>query len=267
MRKVYEELTAAFRRNSGYLARASYERIVKKHTTLFEDEDTLYLLLQASGYPINEENENYQLETYFTPFSEQKFCVIDIETNGSKPETAQVIEVGAVMVQNGKEIDRFESFVECAFLPEYISKITGIVPEDLIDAPTPQEVLTHLRTFLDDAIFVAHNADFDYGFLDYSFQRFGLGNIGNPKLCSIDLARRTIEAERYGLAHLSESLDLGEHTQHRAFSDALVTSNLLAMSFANLPSHVSTTDELLRFSKSSRKERTLQKLSQKKRNV
>ena len=266
MRKVYEELTAAFRRNSGYLSPASYERIVKKHTTLFEDEDTLYLLLQASGYPINEDNENYRLETCFTPLSEQKFCVIDIETNGSKPQTAQVIEVGAVMVQNGKEIDRFESFVECAFLPEYISKITGIVPEDLIDAPTPQEVLTQLRTFLDDAIFVAHNADFDYGFLDYSFQRFGLGNIGNPKLCSIDLARRTIESERYGLAYLSESLNLGEHTQHRAFSDALVTSNLLAMSFGNLPSHVSTTDELLRFSKSSRKERTLQKLSQKKRN-
>jgi len=260
MQKVYNELTEAFRRNSGYLSTPSYRRIVKKHTTLFEDEDTLYLLLQASGYPIVEEENRYCLESYFCSYREQKYCVIDIETNGSKPETAQIIEVGAVMIQNGQIIDRFESFVACAFLPEYISKITGIVPEDLIDAPNQLEVLIKLRTFLDDAVFVAHNADFDYGFLTYSFDRFGLGSIGNQKLCSIELARRTIESERYGLAYLSDTLDLGEHTQHRAFSDALVTSNLLALTFKNLPKYVKTTDDLLSFSTSSRRDRTLKKL-------
>ena len=259
MQRVYEELTSAFRRNSGYLSRASYERIVKKHTTLFEDADTLFMLLQASGYPIVYQNGRYRLETYFTPYKEQKYCVIDIETNGSKPESAQVIEVGAVMVQNGKIIDTFESFVACAFIPEYITKVTGIVPEDLDGAPSRLEVLTKLREFLDNAIFVAHNANFDYGFLNHSFDRFGLGTIGNQKLCSIDLARRTIESERYGLAYLGETLDLGEHIQHRAFSDALVTSKLLDLSFKNLPKYVTSTDELLRFSVSSRKERTLKK--------
>jgi DNA polymerase-3 subunit epsilon len=260
MQKVYEELTAAFRRNEGYLSPASYERIVKKHTTLFEDEETLFILLQAAGYPIVEEDGVYKLETFFTPYSEQKYCVIDIETNGSKPEAAQVIEVGAVMIKNGEVIDCFESFVECAFLPEYISKITGIVPEDLVDAPSRLEVLSKLREFLDDAIFVAHNANFDYGFLNHSFDRFGLGTIGNQKLCSIDLARRTIESERYGLAYLSDSLELGEHTQHRAFSDALVTSKLLGLTFKNLPTYVISTDDLLKFSSSSRKDRTLKVL-------
>ena len=259
MQRVYEELTAAFRRNSGYLSQASYERIVRKHTTLFEDADTLFILLQAAGYPIIYEDGQYRLETYFTSYENQKYCVIDIETNGSKPEAAQVIEVGAVMVQNGEVIDRFESFVECTFVPEYISKITGIMPEDLVDAPSRLEVLTKLRVFLDDAIFVAHNANFDYGFLNHSFDRFGLGSIGNQKLCSIDLARRTIKSERYGLAYLGETLDLGEHTQHRAFSDALVTSRLLDLSFKNLPKYVTSSDDLLRFSISSRKERTLKK--------
>ena len=255
MQRVYEELTVAFRRNSGYLSRASYEQIVKKHTTLFEDVDTLFILLQASGYPIVYQDGCYRLETYFTPYKEQKYCVIDIETNGSKPESAQVIEVGAVMVQNGKVIDRFESFVACAFVPEYITKVTGIAPEDLVDAPSRLEVLTKLREFLDDAIFVAHNANFDYGFLNHSFDRFGLGTIGNQKLCSIDLARRTIKSERYGLSYLSETLELGEHTQHRAFSDALVTSKLLDLSFKNLPNYINSTDDLLQFSLSSRKER------------
>lgn len=255
MQKVYDELTVAFRRNKGYLSAPSYRRIVKKHTTLFEDTDTLFLLLQASGYPIVEDGADYRLESFFKPYKEQKYCVIDIETNGSKPESAQVIEVGAVMVQNGEIIDRFESFVECAFLPDYISKVTGIVPEDLENAPSRLEVLTKLRDFMDNAVFVAHNANFDYGFLDHSFDRFGLGSIGNQKLCSIDLARRTIKSERYGLAYLSESLDLGHHIPHRAFSDAMVTANLLALSFKNLPPYVKTTDELLRFSKSSRRDR------------
>lgn len=260
MRRVYEELTAAFRRNNGRLSPASYERIVSKHTTLFENADTLFLLLQASGYPIEKENEEYRLTTYTTPYREQKFCIIDIETNGSKPEHAQVIEVGAVMVQNGQIIDHFESFVECAFLPEYITKVTGIVPEDLVGAPSQQEVLTKLRTFLDDAVFVAHNADFDYGFLNHSFDRFGLGTIGNSKLCSIDLAKRTIESERYGLAYLNEFLEIGTEVHHRAYSDALTTAEVFRISLQNLPDYVHSTDDLLQFSSSSRKERTQKKL-------
>ncbi|MCK4441759.1 MAG: 3'-5' exonuclease, partial [Sulfurovaceae bacterium] len=174
----------------------------------------------------------------------------------SKPETAQVIEVGAVMVQDGKIIDKFESFVECAFMPTYITKITGIEPIDLIDAPSRVSVLTELREFMQDAIFVAHNANFDYNFLNHSFDRFGLGTIGNPKMCSIDLAKRTIESEKYGLAYLNETLQLGVDIHHRAYSDALTTTKLLNILFDNLPKNIKTTDELLRFSISSKKERT-----------
>ncbi len=256
MQKVYKELTAAFRRNQGRLSVASYNRIVSKHTTILEDSEILFLLLQASGYPIVEDEKGYFLQTYFTPYSQQKFCVIDIETNGSKPEQSQVIEVGAVMLQNGRAIDHFESFVECTFLPKYISKITGIVASDLVDAPSRLEVLTKLREFMGDAIFVAHNANFDYGFLNHSFDRFGLGTIGNQVLCSINLAKRTIESEKYGLAYLNESLKLGVDTHHRAYSDALTTAKLLNLLFKNIPKNIKATDELLRFSLSSRKERS-----------
>lgn len=266
MQKVYEALTTAFRRNDGYLSPEAYERIIRKNSSFFEDADTLFLLLQASGYPISEEDGKYRLETYFTPYSQQKFCVVDIETNGSKPNNSQVIEVGAVMIQNGVVLDRFESFVECTFLPEYISKITGINPEDLINAPTQVEVLSALREFMQDAVFVAHNVKFDYEFLNHSFDRFGLGNIGNQKLCSIELARRTIECERYGLSYLSETLELGEHIKHRAYSDALVTSRLLELTFQNLPNAVNVTDELLRFSVVSRKERKIIKEGNKNKN-
>ncbi len=262
MQKVFDELTTAFRKHDGVLNEEQYKHIAIKHTTLLEDSDTIFILLQASGYPIEQEEDGrYRLETYFTPYEEQRYCVIDIETNGSKPGTSQVIEIGAVMLQNGKVIDRFETFVECAYLPEYITKITGIELTDLIDAPTRREALIKLRHFMGDAVFVAHNANFDYSFLNASFDRFGLGGIGNPKLCTIDLARRTFESERYGLAYLIDLLEIETATHHRAYSDAVCAAKVMAKSLETLPEYVKTADDLLRFSVSSKKERRVKRES------
>ncbi len=256
MLKVYEELTAAFRRHEGCLSPEAYERIVRKHTTLFEDEETIFLLLQASGYPIEATDRGYRYRPWFMPYRHETFCVIDIETNGSKPEKSQVIEIGAVKIRNAEIIDRLETYVSCAYLPDQIIKLTGIEPQDLVGAPSRREALTMLRDFLNDAIFVAHNVQFDYTFLNASFERFGLGSIGNPRMCTIELAKRTFESERYGLAYLNETLELGASVQHRAFCDARAASRVMLKSFENLPESVKTTDELLRFSVSSKKERT-----------
>jgi len=262
MQKVFDELTTAFRKHDGVLSEEQYKHIAIKYTTLLEDSDTIFILLQASGYPIEQEEDGrYRLETYFTPYNEQRYCVLDIETNGSKPGTSQVIEIGAVMLQNGEVIDRFETFVECAYLPEYITKITGIEPTDLIGAPTRRAALTKLRHFMGDAVFVAHNANFDYTFLTASFNRFGLGDIGNPKLCTIDLARRTFESERYGLAYLIDFLEIETATHHRAYSDAVCAAKVMKKSLETLPEYVKTTDDLLRFSISSKKERRVKKES------
>jgi DNA polymerase-3 subunit epsilon len=251
MQKVYEELTRAFRRNAGVLTHERYAHIVRKHTTLFEDADTIFVLLQATGYPIEQSDAGYSYRPIFTPYREETFCVVDIETNGSKPEKSQVIEIGAVKVRNNTIVDRFETYVACAYLPDHIIKLTGIEPSDLIDAPSRREALTMLKTFLGDAVFVAHNVQFDHGFLNASFERFGLGSIGNPRLCTIDLAKRTFESERYGLAYLNETLDLGASVQHRAYCDARAASKVLRKSFETLPDFVQTTDDLIRFSTSS----------------
>jgi len=260
MQKVFEELTIAFRKHGGVLQEEQYKRIVTKHTTLLEDSETIFILLQASGYPIaQDDSDQYRLETCFTSHANQRYCVIDIETNGSKPGTSQVIEIGALMIQNGEIIDRFETFVECAFLPEYITKITGIEPTDLIGAPTRREALIALRHFMSDAVFVAHNASFDYSFLNASFERFGLGNIGNPTLCTIELAKRTFESERYGLAYLIDFLEIETATHHRAFSDAVCAAKVMEKSLETLPEYVGTTDDLLRFAVSSKKDRRIKK--------
>jgi len=260
MQKVFDELTTAFRKHDGVLNEEQYKHIAIKYTTLLEDSDTIFILLQASGYPIEQRDEGaYRLKTFFTPYQKQKYCVVDIETNGSKPGTSQVIEIGAIMVQNGKVIDRYETFVECAYLPEYITKITGIEPKDLSGAPSRREALIGLRHFMGDAIFVAHNANFDHGFLNASFDRFGLGGIGNPKLCTIDLAKRTFESERYGLAYLIDSLEIKTATHHRAFSDAVCANKVMEKSLESIPEYVKSADDLIRFSTSSKKERRIKK--------
>ncbi len=261
MQKIFEELTVAFRQNDGILEEAKYIEIVTNHTTLSEDSETIFILLQASGYPISYENDHrYRLTPYFTSSQKQRYCIIDIETNGSKPESSQVIEIGALMVEDGEIVDRFETFVACTFLPDYITRITGIEPIDLLDAPTRKEALIALKHFMGDAIFVAHNAKFDFNFLNASFDRFGLGHIGNLKLCTIDLARRTFKSPKYGLAYLIDSLEIETATHHRAMSDAICALKVMQKSFESLPKYVHSCDELLQFSLSSKKERGQKKI-------
>ena len=261
MQKLFEKLTVEFRRHNGILTQEQFEYIIKHFSDLEEDRDIALLILQASGYPIEFQDDRYILSTYFRNYTNQKFCVIDIETNGSKPDNSQVIEIGAIMVEDGEIVDKFESFVECAFLPEYITKITGIEPSDLIDAPTQKEVLTKLREFIGDSIFVAHNVKFDYSFLNASFKRFGLGEIGNQKLCTIDLAKRTFESQKYGLAYLIETLKLDATSHHRAYSDAFCAYQVMKKSWQNVPHYVNSSDELLQFASSNRRTRREKKES------
>ena len=264
MQGLYEPLTQYFRKNKGFLNYDKFYNFVKKHTQISEDGFTIAQLLQASGYPIEEKFDGYCYKPMHTNYKEQEYAVIDIETNGSKPGRSQVIEIGGVKVKNGKIIDRLETFVSCAYLPQNIIDLTGITLLDLVDAPSRKEALLMLKEFLGDAVFVAHNVAFDYTFLTASFKRFGLGTIGNPRLCTIDLAKRTIKSPKYGLAGLCETLNLNLGTHHRAYSDALASMKILQESFKHLPNYVKTTDDLILFSTSSNKEQKKKSKKEKK---
>ena len=255
MQTLYEPLTAAFRKNNGFLDYDRFYTLAKKYTQISEDGFTIAQLLQAAGYPIEEKLDGYCYKPMKTSYKEQEYVVIDIETNGSKPGRSQVIEIGGVKVKNGEIIDRIETFVACAYLPQNIIELTGITLLDLVDAPSRKEALIMLKKFMGDAVFVAHNVGFDYTFLSASFKRFGLGSIGNARMCTIELAKRTIDSPKYGLVGLSETLniDLGNH--HRAYSDAIVSMKIMHECFKHLPEYVKTTDDLIQFSNSTKKMR------------
>ena len=232
---------------------------------MFEDPEIIYQTLMARGFPLLEKNGLIYLKTAITPYKRQEFVLVDIETSGSKPDHAQVIEIGAIKFVGNKIIDRFESFIYAQEVPEYISKLTGIYQEDLENAPSQKEVLLRFKEFLADAVFVAHNVSFDYNFLSSKLEQLGYGALANRKLCSIDLARRTIESERYGLEFLNESLGINTAVSHRAYADALTAYKVFQMALKEVPKEVKSSEDLIDFSKRAKK-RTLSvpKSSQKK---
>lgn len=226
------------------------------------DFETLYesvANMRVLGFPLIElSNKKLALETTLTPYEKQKFCIVDIETNGSKPSEAQIIEIGAVMYENGEIVDKFESYVKVDVIPENIVRLTGITLEDVKNAPSLKSILEKFRLFLGDSVFIAHNVNFDYKFISYSMENAGFGPLLNRKICTIDLAKKTIEAERYGLGFLIKQFDIDvEH--HRAYGDAYAAMVVFQKSLGNLPEHIITTEDLIKFSNPNPKKRKKKK--------
>jgi DNA polymerase-3 subunit epsilon len=182
-------------------------------------------------------------------WQEQKFCVVDIETNNGPLSDSRIIEIGAVMLKNGEVLDEFHSLVYAPALNEMIVNLTGITEEMLKDAPSEAGTLEKFRLFLGNSVFVAHNVEFDYTFLSHAFIRHGFAPLLNRKVCTIKFAMRTIEAQRYGLQTMREVLGIAEHIPHRALWDARSAAEVFRLACKNLPPNIKSTEDLIRFTK------------------
>jgi len=207
-------------------------------------------LWRAQGLHVVKHQGYYYFDTKFIPIEEAEFCIVDIETNGSKIEKHQIIELAAVKVKNGKIIDRFESLVKTTEINPHITEITGITAEDTKSSPELKDVLTNFRFFLGNAVFVAHDVKFDYSFISKSLQKIGMEALLNRSLCSLALAERTITSYRYALSYLNDTLKLNPQAcHHRAMSDVITTYGLFLLSLGNLDEKIKTVEELIKFSK------------------
>jgi len=215
-------------------------------------------LISAQGVELTKKNDRLFFSTVFSAIDDTEFCIVDIETNGSKPLKNQIIEIGPVKVKNRTITGTYESLVKCDTISRHITEITGISENDTLEAPDLKHVMEEFRLFLGSAIFVAHDVKFDYSFISAMLQRVSLEPLLNRSLCTIDLAERTIASHRYGLAYLNEQLELyKEATHHRALSDAITTVKLFKRSLKYIPHDLEKTEELIRFSKEGKKLRRL----------
>ena len=222
-----------------------------KNTESQESPQTQIELLKAKGFPLYEDNDCFGLQTKNTSLHKQKFCFVDIETTGARPKEAQIIEIGAILYQDGKILDRFDELIFAPFVPEIITQITQITTDMLTNARQAHQVLREFKEFLGDSVFVAHNVGFDYSFVSYAMESEHLGELLNPKLCTIDLARRTILSKRYSLQYLNEFLGINTSIAHRAYADALTALEIFKISTLCLPHYITTTQDLIDFSKHS----------------
>lgn len=219
-----------------------------------EDIDFMLELWRAQGLDIVKYNSLYYYATKFLTLENTPFCIVDVETNGSKTEKHQIIEIGAVKILNGKVLATFESLVHCEEINSHITQITGISVEDTKDAPPLKSVMQDFKLFLGDCVFVAHDIKFDFKFVSSMMEKTGLSPLLNRHLCTINLSERTIESYRYGLSYLNELLDLyKEATHHRALSDAITTTRLFLKTLTLTGENVKTAEDLISFSKNERR--------------
>ena len=232
------------------LSISQFNQILQNSDTFFDSVELERELLISNGSPLHFTDDTVSLKTLTTKLQDQTFCIVDIETTAGKVESGQIIEIGAVKWKNGQIIEKYESLVSARDIPLKVQEITGITLDMLAHAPNIQTVLEEFKIFLEDDLFVAHAISFDYKFISDSFEKYNLGKLCNRKLCTIELAKKVIETERYGLQYLKEHLNIKIDDHHRAYSDALSTAIILEKCIEKIPSDVVYAEDLISLSKS-----------------
>jgi DNA polymerase III epsilon subunit family exonuclease len=167
--------------------------------------------------------------------SQTTFVVLDLETSGASPKTGSAItEIGAVKVCGGQVLGTFKTFVNPGTpLPPFITELTGITDEMLIDAPRIDSVLPLLFEFLGSdksTVFVAHNAPFDLSFLKASAALHGYAWPNFRVIDTVKAARFVLtkdDVANYQLGTLALYFRTEIAPNHRALDDALATVDVL----------------------------------------
>ena len=157
-------------------------------------------------------------------------AVIDFETTGMSPAQGdRATEIGAVIVEDGCVVDRYQSLINSGVrVPAFITALTGIADAMLRDAPPAAVVMREVAAFVGDRPLVAHNAAFDSKFWDAELGRIGLIR-RQDFVCSLLLSRRVLPlAPSHKLGALVDYAGLpvaGRY--HRALADAQMAASLL----------------------------------------
>lgn len=164
------------------------------------------------------------------PLREVTFCVVDLETTGGSPADSRITEIGAVKVRDGDRIGVFETLVDPGVpIPRPIVHLTGIDDLMVRGASAIEAVLPTFAEFVRGCVFVAHNARFDFTFLNVALQRLDYDPIPPPPVCTARLARRVVwpDVPNVRLRTLAEYFRTAARPSHRALPDAEACAQVL----------------------------------------
>jgi len=155
------------------------------------------------------------------------FVVFDLETTGIGPKSNEIIEIGAVKVENGALSSTFSSFVNPQRpIPYPIQELTGIHDTMVADAETIREVLPKFLEFCGGCTMVAHNAAFDIGFIEQKAKEQGL-ETDFTVVDTVAVARALLpDLKRYKLDTVAKRLGVSLKNHHRAVDDAAATAEI-----------------------------------------
>ncbi len=187
--------------------------------------DPFKIIYGVEGYLVNDLQKTV-VRSCGQPFT-GKFVIFDIETTGFSSERDRIIEIGAVKIENLKVTGNFSEFVNPErLIPLHIEKLTSISDETVKDAPTIDVILPQFIEFCEDAVLVAHNADFDTSFIEANAKRLGIDyqfsyvdTMGISRFLFDDMAKHTLDA-------LCKKFKLTNEHHHRAVDDANVTAKI-----------------------------------------
>ncbi len=176
---------------------------------------------------------------------------MDVETTGMSPIEDRMTEIAMMKVKNGKLVEEYSTLINPLMsISHFITDLTGIDNLMVQDAPTAREIIPDVAEFLQDTVFVAHNAAFDWGFVSHAARRERDIELNNPRLCTVKLSRRILPAlPSRSLGPVAEFLDVKIPQRHRASGDAYATALILIkfLSFLKKKYALSTVEELLRY--------------------
>ena len=159
-----------------------------------------------------------------------RFAVVDVETTGTRAQTGgRILEVAVAILEGGTIHLAFDALLDPGTpIPPWVVRLTGITDGLVAGRPRFRDVVANLGRALDAAVFVAHNARFDWRFLAAECTAAGVAAPEGKPLCTVRLTRRLVPELRHrGLDHVAAFFGVENPARHRAFGDALATAHIL----------------------------------------
>jgi DNA polymerase III subunit epsilon len=155
------------------------------------------------------------------------YAIVDIETTGGYAANNAITEVAIVLHDGNREVKRYETLVRPEMsIPRYVQALTGITDDMVAGAPSFEIIAPVIHDWLKDAVFVAHNVNFDYSFLRHQLKECGF-ELNSKKLCTVRLSRKAFPgAPSYSLGNICNHLGISIANRHRAGGDAYATALL-----------------------------------------
>ena len=155
------------------------------------------------------------------------FVVFDIETTGLSPKECKITEIGAIKIEHGEITDKFSQLINPGVpIPPNITDLTGITDEMVADKPHIDSVLPEFLEFCHGCAVVAHNAQFDCGFIRYNAAELNL-EFHNKTVDTLKLSRELFPNERkHSLDAICKRLGVSLENHHRAVDDATATAEI-----------------------------------------